>query len=210
MNPFGAPPKRRTQLIQALQEHGPMSCAELAELLGLKKGRVSYCISEARRDHGIKYFRVHSWLEREHGAQGDYVAVFAAGDGVRKDKKRPSYTHTEQLAARREYYARNRIKLLTSQRKRRGKLPPNWFGQALGQFELFTAYRSEELEIVRANLGSPTKGRKALEEAGYIRSLASVKTQMAKMRKETTTAVAAVKPTQSSFEFAPTDLEATL
>ena len=126
------PPIRRDSIVDALKKYGPISAAELAEVTGLTRGQINWCLNHSREAHGTKFFRISSWRRQEHGKKGNLIPVYGIGR-YRPDAPRPVVnTKEERRACHARYRERNRIKLLVKGRARAGStLASNPFAQLI-------------------------------------------------------------------------------
>lgn len=126
-------PPSRTAVIAAIQEHGPMTCAEVAEALGWPHSRAHETIANARRWQPGKVFRVVRY--RKTPAKGKDLSVYAFRPG--KDAPRPKIdTKARRQEAARRYQAKNQAVINARERSARAAkarviAPSNpWMGLA--------------------------------------------------------------------------------
>lgn len=96
-------PPVRNAVIAAIKEHGPMTCNEVAEVLGWTIERTHSVIANGRRLHPGKLFRVIRYQPSR--GKGKDQAVYAVQAG--KDKPRPT---TDMKVRRHEALQRYRNK----------------------------------------------------------------------------------------------------
>ncbi len=105
-----------------LREHGPMSKADLIELLGPKGNAAAASIATARHEHPGKFFRVTRY-DVQRGRAGREIPIYAAAPGA--DAPRPDFgTEQARKDRQRRYYQRNQAQILARTHARRGKATP--------------------------------------------------------------------------------------
>ncbi len=110
-------PVWRDLALSTLREHGPMSKADLAELLGENGKWAAAAIATARHEHPGKFFRVVRY-EAQRGRAGREIPIYAAQPGA--DAPRPDFSSPEQRKDRqRRYYENNRAQILARTHARR-------------------------------------------------------------------------------------------
>jgi DNA-binding MarR family transcriptional regulator len=96
----------------ALAKEGPMTGAQLARHLGLKRENLAQTISRMSKKGRKEPKRLYiiRWTHEDEGARRFVRAVYALGD--KKDATRPKYDLAALAATRRRYYHK-RKKLIT-------------------------------------------------------------------------------------------------
>jgi hypothetical protein len=118
-------PHIRIQIEAAIDEHGPMSTADLAEALNIKRQQVDCALRKGRYRAEGKLFYIHAWRRQEDGHQGSMQPLYARGN--KPDKPKPPRLTTQEIHAR--YRARHREQLRIKQllkypaKKRRASAP---------------------------------------------------------------------------------------
>jgi hypothetical protein len=113
----------RDLAIATLREHGPMSKAELVELLGPNGARAASAIATARHENPGKFFRVTRY-EVQRGRAGREIPIYAAGGGA--DAPRPAFGVDERKATQARYYRNNRARIIARvHARRRGPVSGN-------------------------------------------------------------------------------------
>lgn len=95
-------PTTRNAVCWALKEFGPLSAAELAEVLPLTRAGIDRGITKARAGGRRDYIRIHSW-RRQNGTGGREIPVYDLGPG--EDAPRPRLG----VQARRETWRRYEV-----------------------------------------------------------------------------------------------------
>ena len=117
-------PIHRDLALRTLREHGPMSKAELVELLGPLGQAAGRAIATARHERPGEFFRIVRY-EFQRGRAGREIPIYSHAGGP--DAPRPDLSgpqHRRERQAR--YYQDNRTRLLARVRARRGKAPSPW------------------------------------------------------------------------------------
>lgn len=96
------PPIIRTTLLAALADMGPMTAAELADVLALKRHQVNSAITSAQA-----HFHVVDWRRQEPGKRGSMSPVYAHGPGKNKPMPKAISHHDRNVA----YRERKRVEL---------------------------------------------------------------------------------------------------
>lgn len=114
----------RDLAIATLREHGPMSKAELVELLGTTGARAAAAIATARHENPGKFFRITRY-EVQCGRAGREIPIYAAGGGV--DAPRPDFASVEARKERSaRYYRSNQARIIArTHARRRGPVSGN-------------------------------------------------------------------------------------
>lgn len=102
----GTKPVLRDAITAALQEHGPMSMQELADLLNLPRGRVKGVICAARFDHGRRFFRITGYVS----GTASLVPLYGVGGETLRDAPRPSSADLEKARQARHWRKNGAIK----------------------------------------------------------------------------------------------------
>lgn len=122
-------PTTRNTITALIQEHGSMTAAEIADMLGWTRQRVNGCITQARIDHGTWFFRISAY-RRQEGHGGREAPVYGLGPG--KDAARPVMNSIEEHRARQARYRdRNRLVINMRNRARRSGTMAHPFDQLL-------------------------------------------------------------------------------
>lgn len=113
----------RDLALATLREHGPMSKADLAELLGPNGARAALAIATARHENPGKFFRVTRY-EVQRGRSGREIPIYAAGGGA--DAPRPDFGIDAMKATQARYYRSNRARIIARvHARRRGPVSGN-------------------------------------------------------------------------------------
>lgn len=117
-------PIHRDLALRTLREHGPMSKADLADLLGPLGEAAGRAIATARHTQPGKFFRIVRY-ERQRGRSGRTIPIYSAQGG--KDAPQPDSTSEQHKRQRNQrYYQDNRTRLLARVHARRGKALNPW------------------------------------------------------------------------------------
>jgi hypothetical protein len=90
-------PTTRDAVKKVILDHGPMTCAQIARLLGRKRHTISSCVNEAN-ESGKKHFCIVGY-DLHVGGTGRPAAIFAIGDAPKV--LRPSANEMSGWALRR-------------------------------------------------------------------------------------------------------------
>ena len=105
-----------------LQEYGPMTKADLLDLLGDKGKTAAQAIFTARSDYPGQYFHIVGY-EPQRGRRGREMPIYAAGPGP--DAPRPNFNTKAAKRARQDrYYQNNRAQIIARTRARRAAEKP--------------------------------------------------------------------------------------
>lgn len=99
---------RIKQVLQLLEEYGPMTGAEIAEMTDMSRIDASTALLRLNRANSKNPKRIHiiKWVEDHHGQRRYPRAVYALGDGSDAKKPKP-----DPNARKREYEARKKNRL---------------------------------------------------------------------------------------------------
>lgn len=99
---------RIKQVLQLLQDYGPMTGAEIAEMTDMSRIDASTALLRLNKPNSKNPKRVHiiKWVEDHHGQRRYPRAVYALGDGSDAKKPKP-----DPNARKREYEARKKNRL---------------------------------------------------------------------------------------------------
>lgn len=104
------------RMLDALEQHGPMTRSELCAHLGLDRQTAASIVSRltkpSKRPLGPKRVYICDWRDDEEGQRKYLRAVYALGD--KPDKPRPAYK-PRLLAAKRRYWAARKQRLFVAQ-----------------------------------------------------------------------------------------------
>lgn len=102
------------RLLDALEQHGPMTASEIAALLGRDRDDVSSVLSRLRRPRKQLPKRVYviDWRDDEEGQRRYYRPVYALGS---KPCKKPESYASRVRASRRRSYAAKKQRLFIAQ-----------------------------------------------------------------------------------------------
>lgn len=116
-------PTRRAAVLEALQEHGPMTVRAIAEVLEWPTRDVSETISSTRRCSPRKLVRIIRY-EPQIGRWGGDLPVYSASAGT--DVARPEIDAKERRKSRNaRYWAKNQSALNAKRQVSRGKASTN-------------------------------------------------------------------------------------
>lgn len=117
-------PIHRDLALRTLRKHGPMSKAELAELLGPLGKAAAGAISTARHQRPGEFFRIVRY-DRQRGRSGREIPIYSHAGG--QDAPRPDLGTLEHASERQaRYYRANRQLVLARLHARRGKQSSPW------------------------------------------------------------------------------------
>lgn len=88
------------ELLDLLEEKGPLSAPKLSELLGWTKNRTHQVISRARQKHPQRCLRISDY--EKHPNKGPAVCLYSAQYG--EDAPRPAVLSKEELRRRKNEY----------------------------------------------------------------------------------------------------------
>ena len=111
-------PPVRSAIVAALQQHGPMTCAEITEMLDWPTQRAHGAISTARARYPGQFFRVVGW--RRTGTRSKDASIYAAEPGPDAEKPRTN-TRKRRRETQSRYRDKNRALINTRARAIRDK-----------------------------------------------------------------------------------------
>lgn len=128
---MGTPTTIRDTIVAALNEHGPMTCTEIADVTGLKRGAVNSSVCCARKNHGTDIFVISGYEYPPEGKRGGIAAIFKAGPGKDAVKKVIDKKEAKRLCDKR-YWLRHRARLKEKELAKTGSvLAGNPFSQLI-------------------------------------------------------------------------------
>lgn len=126
---MGMPASTRNAIIELIREHGPLSAAEITDLLKMNRVTVSSCIGAAREKYGTKFFRIADY-GRQQGKGGREIPIY--GLGPRSDVRPPQLGDQARKESQKRYVDKMRATINAKNRLRRNKgVPINPFQQLI-------------------------------------------------------------------------------
>lgn len=123
---MGQPAYTRTALVQLLRDNGPMSAAELTDMIKLKRKTVNASIISARDKYGTDFFCIERY-EFTRGRGGREIPIYKAGPGT--DVRKPAMGKAAEDGRQRRYREKHRHAINARNRTRRGNTPVNPYQQ---------------------------------------------------------------------------------
>lgn len=123
------PAVTRNAIIELIREHGPLSAAEITDLLKMHRVTVSSCIHSAREKYGTKFFRIADY-DRQQGKGGREIPIYDLGP--RPDTRPPQLGDKARKESQQRYVNKMRATINAKNRLRRRKgAPINPFQQLI-------------------------------------------------------------------------------
>lgn len=125
---MGQPAYTRTAIQQVLRDYGPLSAAEITDILQMHRKTVNASIIKARQTHGTQFFRIVHW-KLHTGSGGREIPIYDNGPGP--DAKRPHFGPEAAARRQKRYVDKMRLVINARNRVRRGGSIPNPFQQLI-------------------------------------------------------------------------------